>query len=473
MITKIARKEFADMRRDGRFRWTAAIVFVLLAAAIVLGWKQYSTTKTQRESAQAVSRETWVNQGERNPHSAAHFGVFAFKPPMPLSLVDTGLDAFTGVSVWVEAHNQNPAQFRSAEDATAVGRFGELTAAFVLQLLMPLLIILLTYDAFAGERERGTLRQILSLGVPAKNLALGKTLGIVFGLGILLVPAVILGVVALMVASEKDWFAWSLPRLLAMSAGYLLYFGAFIGVGLTVSASAKSSRMALIVLLGFWMFNCLIVPRVVADLAEQFYQTPTAEEFWAAVHKDLSEGIDGHNSSDKRAEELRNRLLAQYGVNDEKDLPINLNAIRLNAGEEYGNTVFDKHYGEIWRTRRAQENLHNFSGLVAPFMAVRSFSSGMAGTDLAGYRHFTSAVENYRRELNKTLNLYFAENSRTSDGYNYMASRELWDKTPDFVYQPPNTGWVLGHQILPLSLLLVWCFGALAARVWAAKRLEV
>ena len=92
------------MWRDGRFRWTAAIVLVLLVAALVLGWKHYVSTKAQREAAQTLSRSSWVNQGSHNPHSAAHFGVYAFKPPMPLGLVDAGLDRFTGVSVWVEAH---------------------------------------------------------------------------------------------------------------------------------------------------------------------------------------------------------------------------------------------------------------------------------------------------------------------------------------------------------------------------------
>jgi ABC-2 type transport system permease protein len=45
--------------------------------------------------------------------------------------------------------------------------FGELTGATVLQLLVPLLIVMLSFDALAGERESGTLRQLMSLGVRA------------------------------------------------------------------------------------------------------------------------------------------------------------------------------------------------------------------------------------------------------------------------------------------------------------------
>ena len=80
-------------------------------------------------------------------------------------------------------------------------RFGELTAAAVLQLLLPLLIILLGFSTFAGERESGTLRQVLSLGVDRHDLALG----------LLLVPAVLLGAAAL-TAAEADSASGGLVR---------------------------------------------------------------------------------------------------------------------------------------------------------------------------------------------------------------------------------------------------------------------
>ena len=44
-----------------------------------------------------------------------------------------------------------------------------------------LLIVLLTFGALAGERERGTLRQVLSLGVRPRDLVLGKALGLAPG----------------------------------------------------------------------------------------------------------------------------------------------------------------------------------------------------------------------------------------------------------------------------------------------------
>lgn len=114
-----------------RFHWSAAIVLTLLVTASTIGWQNCTFAKAEQEKAQIESRKSWENQGSRNPHSAAHFGVYAYKPKMPRSLVDSGLDTYTGTNIWVEAHYQNPARGRPIEDATALQRFGELKAAVV------------------------------------------------------------------------------------------------------------------------------------------------------------------------------------------------------------------------------------------------------------------------------------------------------------------------------------------------------
>ena len=132
MITRIARKEFTEMLRDGRFRRASAIVFALLLASIMMGAKHHREVKRQHELAQAETRDQWLWQPAKNPHSAAHNGIYAFKPKMLPAMLDRGVDPFTGQAVWLEAHKQNEFRFRPAQDSTAVQRFGELTAATVM-----------------------------------------------------------------------------------------------------------------------------------------------------------------------------------------------------------------------------------------------------------------------------------------------------------------------------------------------------
>lgn len=466
MITTIARKEMIETWRDGRFRLAAAVVFTLLAGALLLGWRQYSDLRAQHEFAQQATRQQWLGQGKKNPHSAAHYGVYAFKPKVPLSLVDRGTDPYTGQAVWLEAHKMNEFRYRAAQDATAVQRFGELTGATVLQLLIPLLIVLLTFNAFAGEREMGTLRQLLSLGVKPSTLAAGKALGIAGALAALLVPAAAIGAAALLLSSGATELGATVPRFAGMTLSYLLYFAAFLGISLAVSAWAKTSRAALLVLLGFWMFNGLVAPRAASDLAKSLYPTPSAFQFTKGIQDAMAEP-DG--SRDKA---LVARLLKEYKVEKVEDLPVNLAGIRLQDGEEHGNEIYDQAFGKLWDTYGRQESVHRWLGLAAPALAVRSASMAFAGTDFSQHSHFARAAEEYRRRIQRVMNDDIARNT-PKEGGPYLAEAALWKKVPAFEYTAPDAGWVFSHQSLGLVILLAWCGVAAALAVWSARRVEV
>ncbi|MDE0394153.1 MAG: hypothetical protein OYK82_05180, partial [Gammaproteobacteria bacterium] len=131
MTRHIIKKEFTDMLRDGRFRWCSILVGALLLISLGHGWVQAREAQQELAAAQATARDHWESQGEKNPHSAAHYGIYAFKPRLALSFVDEGVDPYAGTSVWLEAHRQNDFLLRPAQDATAAQRVGALTAAQV------------------------------------------------------------------------------------------------------------------------------------------------------------------------------------------------------------------------------------------------------------------------------------------------------------------------------------------------------
>lgn len=472
MIYKIAKKEFIETLRDKRFLISALIVGGLLLAALALGWQHSSQVRRQHAAAQELTQKQWLNQGEKSPHSAAHYGIYAFKPQMPLSFVDRGVEAYTGVAVWLEAHKQNDFRYRPAQDQTALARFGELTGATVLQILLPLLIILLAFTAFAGERESGTLRQVLSLGIQPAQLASGKVLGIAAVLSLLLVPAVIVGVAAMILSVDDGSSSSSVPRLILLTVSYLLYLGIFVAVSLAVSARASSARFALLVLLGFWIFSCLIAPRAATDLAKRIYPTPSALEFTDAMEADIKNGTDGHNPSDKRLADLKTETMRKYGVSRLEDLPINFNGIALQTSEDYGNRVFDDHFGNLWDKFERQNKVRQASAVFAPMLAVGSLSRGLAGTDFAQHRDFAVAAENQRRLLIRTINKDVLENARYGDT-NYVANPSLWAKVPEFQYAAPDTTSILRQQTGSLLVLALWFAASALFLWWAVKRMRI
>jgi len=158
----IAKKEIKITLRERLVVSLGLIITVLLSVALYTGYLAYSQQQTTIAQKQQQKREEWLSQGDKHPHIAAHYGTFVFKIKTALSLFDFGLDTYTGTSIYLEAHHQHGFMFRPAQDYTSMIRFGQLSAALVLQLLLPLLIIFLAFASFTRERESGTVGILLS-----------------------------------------------------------------------------------------------------------------------------------------------------------------------------------------------------------------------------------------------------------------------------------------------------------------------
>lgn len=458
MITTIARKEFIELIRDGRFRWAAVILLSLLLGAIAAGALYQRDLIAQQRAAEAAERDRWLAQTPKNPHSAAHYGVYAFKPRLAPAFLDPGVEPYTGVTVWLEAHKQNELLFRPAEDATLAQRFGDLTVALVLQTVLPLAIVLLAFGAFAGERERGTLRQLLAEGLRPRDLVLGKVLGTGSALGLIVLPAALLGAGALALTGP----AGGTGRFALLSLIYGLWLGIFVLVTLAVSARAPSSRFALVVLLGFWAVNCLLAPRALSDLAARRHPLPESVAFKTRLKEELG---DPHGAP-ARFQERTAELMRERGVSRPEDLGIELNGLRLQMSEEHSDEIFDRFYAELFAPMTAQNRLLARAGAVFPLLGVQALSTGLAGTDFAQHRDFMRAADRYRRSIQILMNEDIMANPMKPGEGAYLARPEVWAKVPPFEYRPPGVAAVLSANALPLALLGLW----LAAAGWFALR---
>jgi ABC-2 type transport system permease protein len=467
VVVRIARKELTEMVRDGRFVLASAVVLVLLLASLAGGWKHYANLRAQHEAAQRSERVGWLAQTPKNPHQGAHYGVYAFKPANLLSTIDTGVDEYVGMSVYLEAHKQNEFKFRPAQDAsTPSQRFGELTAAAVLQGLVPLLITLLTFSSFAGEREQGTLRQALSLGVDPRELAMGKALGIATGLGAVLVPAAVVGALVLTLTTRDVLLAADFSRVAALASSYLAYFLVCLAVSLTVSARSASSRVALTVLLVFWMVNGVVAVRGMADAAGYLHPTPSEVEF----DTDLQRALADTDSLNQNLDRIRLALFDQYHVQSLDALPINFRAISLQEAEEHGYQVFERHFGRVFDNFERQNTAYQWGAVAAPLLAVQSLSMALAGTDFAHHRDFAVAAENYRRRIIRTMNDDILVHP-VKTGEDYLAGADLWRKVPAFQYKQPGIVWALRHVVPSLLILALWLVAGGFAVTLAVRRL--
>jgi ABC-2 type transport system permease protein len=457
MVRSIAHKEFLSTLRDRRFAVLSLLVLALLLAATLVGRRGYATLQAERALAQATVNEQFHHQPGRHPHRVAHYGTFAFRPRAALSFLDSGLDSFTGAVVYLEAHQQNSVNFSPAQQAGSLIRFGELSVAFVLQTLVPLLLIFLCFGAFTEEREAGTLRLLLSQGITLRQVAWGKIAG--YGLAAALVVGPALGLAgALLFSGEATAGGPDRgARLALFGLGYVVYFFVIIVGAVVVSARASQSRAALVTLLGCWMLGCLLLPKATANLGAGLFPAITKAQLDAAVHEEAQHGINGHDPQDERAAALKAALLKQYHVSDEKDLPVSVAGVTMAEGEAYSSRVYQQHFAALTRTYERQNALSTWASLLNPYQAIRPLSMGLAGADFAHYVHFQQAAEAYRYQLVQHLNglqagMGYGDKERRLDA-------ATWRAIQVFTYQAPPLGWALGPLALPALALLAWALG--------------
>jgi ABC-2 type transport system permease protein len=477
MITSIARKEFAEIVRDGRFKWTAAIMVLLLLTAMLAGFQKYTTAMRIQQAAQAGTNQQWLDQGDKNPHSAAHYGNYAFKPAGPLSYFDNGISNYTGTAVFMEAHKQNFAIGRPASDQSAIARFGDLSGANILQLLLPLLIIFLGFTAFSGERESGTLRQVMSMGVTNRQLLWGKALGVGTAVMIVVLPCIVIGAIALSMAGSVDHAEGMGTRIAALSVAYLMYAGIFVFLTIAVSAMTKHARTTLMVLVGFWAFTGFLMPKAASEISKFTDPTPAFGKWMADMRAHQIRGIDGVPPFVKFAKYTK-EVFKEYGVDTVADLPMYFVAVRLQKLEEYDYPVFDQHYGMIRDAYAAQRKVQDRLGLLAPTLPLRSISMALSGTDLIQHVKFMTDAETYRRNMVVKMNDYLSKAAvdlnATSSSSNYMrADEEVFAIVPPFVFEPPALNSMMAEHRNNFILLALWLAAAIGLAIFATNRISM
>ncbi|RDY61671.1 ABC transporter permease [Flagellimonas nanhaiensis] len=468
MIRQTFLKEIKELLRDGRPRIALIIVGLLLLVAVWISARQYENTNAQYEIAKQTERGIWDGQSDKNPHSAAHFGTYAFKPKYPLSLLDQGVDKYAGVSIFLEAHNRNEAQFSAATDQTGLARFGDLTPDFILLFLVPLLIVLLGFNTFTKEGELGTLALLRSSTVPTWKLVLGKWMALF--IPVLIISLILFGLAGAILSSLKDYGVFEWSSLFMMLLVYLLYYVIFINLVMVISFLSKRSGISLVTSLSIWILTCLAVPKIASTVAEQKYPYPTRQVFEAEVLQDKKSGLDGHNPWSKEAKLLEQKVLAEYKVDSLHQLPFNFDAYRMQKGEEHEAEVYFKHYKFLKEQYNNQSLVYQNLAVISPFLPTRFLSMAIAHTDYGTHWDFSDAAEKYRVATQKFLNDDFAKNSSYGD-WSYRADASKWATLPPFEYQPSKLKAVLSQNATHFLILGIWTVLSFGVLFVTAKRI--
>jgi|TARA_B100000530_G_scaffold74736_1_gene44299 ABC-2 type transport system permease protein len=435
--------EYQRVFRNNLFIVLISIFAISLILTTYFGVVHNKKQIVAQKEAQEHVREQWDERTHGNPHQSAHFGSYAFKPSNILNSIDEGVNSVTGNVIRLEGHRQNEVMFSEASQSLQISTFGKLKPSLLLQFLIPLLLIFLSFSSYTQERDSGRLKLLLVQGASLQNILFSKIISVwLIGLALLLLTILVQIIFNISYLNLDTIF-----RLTFFLLSYSLYYFILISLTILFSVVFKNNTGALSLTVVVWVLWVIFLPKTIGNTVEKFQPLPTRIEFQNQMKNDRSKGLDGHNPSDERQEALIQETLIKYGVDNLAELPVNFRGILMQADEEYGNSVWDKHFGALYATLQIQKNIYQFSGLVNPFASLQSLSMGTAGTDMFHHLNFLRQAEDYRRELIKNLN-----NKWRDGGWDEV----FFQSIKEFEYKVPNFLTLISKYFLDILFLCLW-----------------
>lgn len=476
VLLLFARQVFAMAFKNKAVTALLGLTTILLIYATYSGFTIYQQQTRSRQLYQQQVREHWENMPDKHPHRMAHYGYIAFRTKHPLSFFDFGMESYTGNAVFLEAHRQNSINFSEAGFSTGMLRFGEISIAMILQVLLPLVIFFIGFSTVAADRENGTLKILHSQGTSWKEIIFGKALGLLGIALCVLLPVILLLIVSCFIFPEKKYMADNGLRIGWLALSYIGYAAIISLIAVLISAVNKTAKGALVSLIGVWLLFTVVMPRTAQAMGNYLHATPSRIEFEAAIEKDLIKKGDSHDPNDPYYKALKDSILKVYKVDSIQQLPFNYSGFQMKEGEKISAGIYNQHLFALLKKYQQQNNVSRFSAFINPFAALRDISMAMSGTDFHSYIQFQQQAEAYRYRLAQHMNglqIKLISNKKLGEHDKpYSISSDHWKAFPDFEYERARQGRILFHEMPALAALLFWLTVLTAITIILSKKLK-
>jgi ABC-type transport system involved in multi-copper enzyme maturation permease subunit len=429
MLGTIIRKEIVESISSMKFLVTFVVVTMLVMTGLIIGAKDYLEKKADADSQPLRNQE--MLSAQDSWLTAGYIGMFESKRPYVLSIIDHGIDNSLGrsaaISMGLDARLDESRNLVSPILAV----FGEVDLTFVVKIILSLFVILLTYDAISGEKERGTLKLTLSNEVSRNTFILGKIIGGYVVILISYVVPMLLGLVMMLgfyndVMVDFDGNAWI--RFGLINAFYFLYLALFFAVGLFVSSMTKKSSTSFIFLLMVWVLFVTIIPRVSLTVAERSLPYDSYATLQTKANREVAEN--------------RNTTLEKYQDQQvwmkayQEDRLAMVFAEMFEKQTEMQQEITEKYNEQHRRQQIAQMNMaESLSRLLSPTSALTFAVQNLSGTGYERQQDYIDQLRKYQDGWRKfIINQY--NKKMSAEEFQQMFSNETLDvKLSDVNFQ--------------------------------------
>lgn len=374
---------------------------------------------------------------------------YAILPPGPLAALSIGqadvqpfwaqVTTRTKQTFFVNDEIENPARLLA----------GRLDVAFVILVVFPLLVLALTFDVVAGERERGTLALVLAQPVEPR-----RVLGAKVGLRALLVAgmAIALSIGAAVATGLPLSDAQTVLRLIAWSGVVLLYGAFWFSVALFVNARRLSAAASAVALLGAWLLVVVVLPALAAAAISVTHPAPSR----IVLTTQLREATDA--AAERRQDAVATFLLDHPGaVSDSGALSDPF--VQAVALQDAAERTMAPHYAAFDASLDAQRRAAERFRLLSPALVVQGALLDLSGSGEHRFRDYEQQFDRYHQTWRETFTARMLRQERLNA--TTLAALPAWT----FVEEDWGT---LGARLAPGLLILLALVLAIGVPGWRA-----
>ncbi len=260
MLTVLIRRELLDNLMTFRFAAAVLIMLLLVVANTFVLIKDYERRLEAYNTA--LKTEDRRSQG-RKTYSAGRLNVA--RPPNPLSIFNVGLDKRLGNEIWI-SHGFVPTLWDTGTYKLTnplLNLFTSIDIVFIFEVVLSLMALIFAYDAIAGERERGTLRLVLTHPVGRGHILLAKYISAMTCLLVPLLISLLLAVILLTTSTVISLRIGDFIRIGGIILSSIVYLSVFYLIGMLISAVTRRTGTALMLAMFVWGFWVLVYPNAV------------------------------------------------------------------------------------------------------------------------------------------------------------------------------------------------------------------
>ena len=150
-----------------------------------------------------------------------------------------------------------------SSDNSFLNIFASIDIVFIFEVVLSLLALIFAYDALAGERERGTLRLVLTHPVRRGHILLAKYISAMLCLLVPLIMSLLLAVILLTTSTSIALRTDDFLSIGGIVLSSLVYLSVFYLIGLLISAVTRRTSTALMLSMFVWGFLVLVYPNMI------------------------------------------------------------------------------------------------------------------------------------------------------------------------------------------------------------------